>query len=264
MVARTPFSALVVTGVLAMSLGAGCAEGTVGEDSIDGGTVLPDATKLDSAAPPDGAVGCGNTQTNPQNCGTCGNVCPTGAQCTAGKCACPKGEVCNNACIDTQTDAKNCGACGTVCSGGNSTWSCVAGKCTVGCSGSQTACNNVCVDTSTDNNNCGSCGTTCSGKTCCGSCVDTKTDNNNCGSCGNVCNGGKTCTNSTCTSCDGPSLGSCSHNACKAGGGLQPGCDGNSFCVLLVVGNHPSCLILWDSTCITAVKNECGYTCSGC
>ncbi|HEX4512433.1 MAG TPA: hypothetical protein VH054_02820, partial [Polyangiaceae bacterium] len=165
--------------VLTIAFVVGCAKGAGGgDDTIDADTI--DAT-ADTSIPIDGATGCGNTQTNPQNCGQCGKVCATGATCTAGTCDCGTGKTeCNGACIDTQTDAKNCGSCGQACSGGSSTWSCVAGTCTVGCTGTQTACNNVCVDTQTDNQNCGQCGNACGAKTCCGGqCKDTTSDDAN-------------------------------------------------------------------------------------
>lgn len=242
----------------------GCARGAEPGDDPDGGTTF-DASKSDVSIP-DGAVGCGNTQTNPQNCGSCGKVCPSGATCSAGQCTCTTGQVCGSACVDTQTDAKNCGSCGNVCQGGSNTWSCVAGKCTVGCSGNQTACNSVCVNTMTDNANCGGCGTVCTNQTCCnGQCKTTTNDNANCGSCGNACTGGKTCINSSCSACDGPAIGSCSHNACTTGAKLSIGCDGISLCVAAVCANKPLCCLLnWDASCVTEVKNTCGYTCSGC
>lgn len=52
---------------------------------------------------------CGNTCTDPQNCGGCGNVCITGASCDGGVCECPSGDiVCNGACVDGQMDAGAC------------------------------------------------------------------------------------------------------------------------------------------------------------
>lgn len=235
--------------VAALSAGAiavvGCANGvvsTTGGGDQDASTSGNDAGKRDTGVtPPTGDGGCGNTQTDPKNCGSCGNVCPSGASCSAGKCACTTGSLCNGKCIDTQTDAQNCGACGSPCTGGppNSTWSCVAGKCTLGCGGNQTACNNVCVDTMTDNSNCGSCGT--------------------------VCSGGKTCMSSVCSACDGPNTGSCGHNACKTGGALQSGCDGNTQCVSLICILDPfCCTISWDSSCVSEVSDFCGYSCLGC
>ena len=242
-----------------------CARGADSTDDVDGSVI--DAGKFDVTIP-DGSVGCGNTQTDPKNCGKCGNVCPTGAQCNAGTCACTKGVVCSNSCADTQTDPKNCGKCGNVCTGGppNSTWSCVAGTCTLGCTGSQVACNNLCVDTQNDDQNCGQCGFSCNGKKCCsGQCKDTTNDNANCGSCGKACTGNQTCIASNCSACDGPSLGSCSHNACTQGGKLSIGCDGISLCVAAVCANKPLCCLLnWDASCVNEVKSTCGYSCQGC
>jgi len=249
---------------LFLAFALGCARGEVATDELDGSAPLD--AKADTSTP-DGAVGCGNTQTNPQNCGSCGHVCPSGATCSAGACACAKGEVCANACIDTQTDAKNCGTCGNACTGGSSAWSCVAGKCTVGCGGSQTACNNVCVDTMTDKANCGTCGNACgANEQCCGgSCKNTTNDNANCGVCGTACSGSSTCTNSACTLCDGPTTGTCAHNACTAGGKLSLGCDGISLCVTAVCAKDPLCCVLtWNAKCVGEVTTECGYTCKGC
>lgn len=252
---------------LSTTFALGCAQGsTGGDDALDGSAPLD--AKGESSIP-DGAVGCGNTQTNPQNCGSCGNVCPSGSTCNAGKCACAKGEVCKGACVDTQTDATNCGGCGKPCTGGppNTTWSCVAGTCTMGCSGAQTACNGVCVDTLSDKANCGSCGNACGGaEQCCGGgCVNTTKDNANCGTCGIACLGGQTCNSSSCTACDGPAIGSCSHNACNTGSSLSIGCDGISFCVTAVCAKDPVCCLLsWSSKCVADVQSECGYTCNGC
>jgi len=251
--------------VLTLALVMGCARGAGGgDDTLDADTV---DTSLDVTKPNDGAPGCGNTQTNPQNCGQCGNVCASGATCVAGKCDCGTGKTeCNGACVDTQTDAKNCGSCGHLCTGGNSTWSCVAGVCTVGCSGGQTACNNVCVDTQTDDQNCGQCGNACGTKTCCtGQCKDTTTDNANCGTCGTTCNGSSTCINSSCSTCDGPPLGSCAHNECNTGAALSIGCDGLALCVAQVCANKPLCCVTgWTTSCVNEVISTCGYTCKGC
>ena len=90
----------------------GCATGSVGNEvtGFDAGTPGTDSGKRDSATqlpPTDGGGGCGNTQTDPKNCGSCGNACGTGATCSAGKCTCTTGTLCNGACIDTQTDAGN-------------------------------------------------------------------------------------------------------------------------------------------------------------
>jgi len=256
------------TVLLSTAFAMGCAQGSTGGTDDPDGSAPADAAGSDGSIT-DTSVGCGNTQTNPQNCGTCGNVCPSGATCSAGKCTCTKGEVCGNACADLLTDAKHCGACGTVCSGGppNTTWSCVAGVCTMGCGSSQTACNSVCVDTSSDKANCGTCGNACGGgeQCCTGTCKNTTNDNANCGTCGIACSNGQTCTNSACTACDGPALGSCSHNACKTGGALSLGCDGISLCVAAVCSKDPLCCIAsWNAKCVTEVTSQCGYSCNGC
>jgi hypothetical protein len=39
-----------------------------------------------------GGSACGDTQTDPMNCGSCGNACTPGLMCVAGACACAPGE----------------------------------------------------------------------------------------------------------------------------------------------------------------------------
>ncbi|MDF2698328.1 MAG: Tryptophan synthase alpha chain [Labilithrix sp.] len=119
------------------------------------------------------------------------------------------------------SDDQNCGGCGIRClpydRSTHSQWSCLEGRCVMGCSygdgssGGWRDCDadptNGCeVDTRGNVNNCGDCGAKCpEGYTCvdavcvelclsnglpdkCGTtCTDLRTDDNNCGTCGTVC-----------------------------------------------------------------------------
>jgi hypothetical protein len=60
-------------------------------------------------SPACGAESCGDTCTDPANCGGCGNGCVPGGSCNAGVCECPAGHrVCNDVCVDLQTDPGGC------------------------------------------------------------------------------------------------------------------------------------------------------------
>jgi hypothetical protein len=117
--------------------------------------------------------------------------------------------------VNLLNDNDNCGECGTRCKGkspGNSTWTCVEGKCEFSCTGLATRdCDgnrdNGCeVAVLFDVNNCGSCGNVCPAgfecsdgicfdpcvvgnrpDICDGKCTNVKSDDRNCGECGNKC-----------------------------------------------------------------------------
>lgn len=97
---------------------------------------------------------CGDTSSDPDNCGTCGNACAS-RYCTGGTCrACP-GSSCSGVCgVDLGTDAENCGACGRWCPSGT----CTASTCAP-CPVAQ--CSGLCVDTMRDSDHCGACGAAC-------------------------------------------------------------------------------------------------------
>jgi len=92
-------SALLAAGVL----GAACSSETGGSASGggDGGTASAASTQASTGSQSSssgqggagggagGAAGCGDTMTDPANCGVCGNECIPGLSCTAGVCACP-------------------------------------------------------------------------------------------------------------------------------------------------------------------------------
>lgn len=86
------------------------------------------------------AASCGDTSSNPNNCGTCGTVCIA-----------PTATCCSGSCVNLNGgNINNCGSCGTVCSG-------VRPAC----------CSGFCRDLDSNPNNCGSCGNACSfGNTC--------------------------------------------------------------------------------------------------
>ena len=120
-----------------------------------------------------GGAGCGDTQTNPANCGECGVVCGAGQACVAGACVCPiYHSFCDDACVPTSVDPANCGACGNACTGAEA---CSAGVCSDECLPGLTACDNSCVDLQNDSAHCGECGAACeAGQGCAdGNCVDT-------------------------------------------------------------------------------------------
>lgn len=179
---------------------------------------------------------CGDTTSNPANCGSCGNQCaaPSHARatCASSRCgfACDAGygdcdhNAANGCEVNLNTDRANCNTCGHACSG---TLACVAGSCASmsTCTAPLTTCSGVCVNPVTDLANCGSCGNrcstpahgraTCASSTCGVSCdtnfancdgsaangceVDLRSDRNNCGSCGRPCTGSSSCVAGACT-----------------------------------------------------------------
>ena len=160
---------------------------------------------------------CVDSQTDERHCGGCSISCAAGEICAAGVCqlTCQAGLViCDGSCVDPQTDPNHCGAYGdcTGAAAGNvceSTESCIAGVCMLGCSPGDIICDGDCVDPQTDPGYCGASGD-CTGATagdvcesnescvagvcelgcppgeidCGGSCVDPQTDPDYCGASG--------------------------------------------------------------------------------
>ena len=185
---------------------------------------------------------CGDTQSDPDNCGACGTACMPNQVCQQGMCVlgCSGGTTaCGSSCSDLQVDPANCGACGTACKAGQV---CSGGQCQAGCPGGLTACSGTCVDTKVDKGNCGGCGKACgAGDICAGSsckttcsagqaacttdagalyCANTQQDNANCGGCGMPCKVGDVCANGKCASDCGAGQTYCADD----GGGNGPYC----------------------------------------
>lgn len=85
-------SALVTAGVL----GAACSSETGGSTSSGGGDDTGGSSSSSSSSASSsssgmggaGGAGCGDTMTDPNNCGACGTVCQPGLACVAGVCGC--------------------------------------------------------------------------------------------------------------------------------------------------------------------------------
>lgn len=154
-------------GAASNNAGAGTAGATSGP-SAHGGEGLNLA-----GVPADGSGGaaCGDTRSDPKNCGACGEACGAGQACLEGACVCPiYHSFCGDACIPTSVDPQNCGACGNACTGDEV---CSGGVCSDECLPGLTACDNSCADLQNDSANCGECGAACEdGQGCAdGNCV---------------------------------------------------------------------------------------------
>jgi hypothetical protein len=120
--------------------------------------------------------------------------------------------LCGVACVDTSIDPAHCGDCPTVCGPGES---CVAGACSLVCSGGTTACGGSCADLAVDPLHCGACATACApGEVCSagacalacaggtvacnGGCFDLALDPAHCGDCNIACPAGQDCVNGSC------------------------------------------------------------------
>jgi hypothetical protein len=117
-------------------------------------------------------TGCGDTQSDANDCGECGNACAAGQSCVAGACVCPLYQsLCDDTCVPTSVDPANCGGCGQTCAANEV---CSAGACSDECLPGLSACNQACVDLQNDSQNCGECDSACeAGKGCAdGLCVD--------------------------------------------------------------------------------------------
>ena len=69
------------------------------------------STQGDAGIESCGTETCGDTCSDPNNCGGCGNICVQGAMCNDGVCACSAGEtVCNGQCVDEQSNPEGCRA----------------------------------------------------------------------------------------------------------------------------------------------------------
>src|SRR5690606_17597136 len=100
--------------------------------------------------------GCGDTLSDPSNCGACGRSCNADQICDQGVCravtaGCSEGRLlCGASCVDGQASAEHCGACNNACAAGRT---CSGGTCV--CEGALSDCGGACADLQTDAQHCG-------------------------------------------------------------------------------------------------------------
>jgi hypothetical protein len=210
----------------------------------------------------------------------CGDgVCAT--TCNPGFADCD-GNAANGCEVDTRTNASSCGRCGNVCPSAGGSAACVAGSCTLTCSGGRGDCDgtptNGCeTNFSSSNTNCGRCGNTCgagltctdgvcllsgcaSGLTLCGgACVDLNTDASHCGACPRACvlpNAVPACF-----------AGACIVGACAAGFGdcdgvAANGCEANTRSSTSSCGACGSVCPVPQNSIPTCSSGACGINCA--
>lgn len=98
----------------------------------------PSDAKADGYADAEAEAGCGDTQSDRNNCGVCGRVCPVGFACTSGNCTCAftacgsdAGDAAGLFCTNTQTDVQNCGGCGAPCALSHAAAKCTGAQCAI-------------------------------------------------------------------------------------------------------------------------------------
>jgi alpha-tubulin suppressor-like RCC1 family protein len=235
------------------------------------------------------ATGCETPLGTSTDCSSCGNACTAMQFCDVSMrtcrtsttmCTAPTADCDMNGSCETNTSSSvtNCGSCGRACSGGNATWACASGGCSItACTGGFQDCDRVasngCEASPTSVTACGaSCqvcmipnGTpACTGGACTiascnpgfadcnGSAADgcetaTTTDSANCGFCGNVCNNLPNVTTGTCLA------GTCNVVVCDGG---FADCSPGSLGCETDVSNDPTNCGACGRVC--GVGGECG------
>ena len=246
-------SVLVIGGCGSSGDGTGAPAGGDAAATPDDTTATTDDTSAgESSAPPDDssiggddtyadadaevAPSCGDTRSDPSNCGACGHVCATplhgSPRCTAGACdaSCDDGfHACAGACLRS-TSVEACGSACTPCPvRAHTIATCDGASCGFHCAAGWYDCNHDpldgCEADSTSATSCGACGVVCAGATplcstsagasvctsgcsdplsrCGGSCVVLASDAKHCGACDHACptdpHGVATCASSACS-----------------------------------------------------------------
>jgi hypothetical protein len=232
-----------------------------------GADVPADAADAGGDAVAEAEAGCGDTNTDPHNCGQCGhdcsllpNVLASGLSCSNGRCvyqcAAERAD-CSDAgagCATDLTSSPNCGACGVTCS--LSTPLCAplpgdggASGCASGCpTAAPVLCSGTCANTATSVDHCGGCGNACTATAAhtVANCAD--------GGCSYPCAPGYTSCSSACVdvTSDDANCSTCGH-----------ACTGSQHCVGSVCqctgGTH-----LCGGQCVPNDTNACGASCAVC